>query len=142
MTKTEHYGLPQWVESDRILMEDFNAMTAAIDALCGNCCIAAGSYVGTGTHGADKPNRVELGFRPLIFIPNCTDQGVNGEHLAWFYPRDNFDFRTNSSTDIHVTWEDTGLSWYGVHNGAEDESIYQFNKLDQTYHYIAIGVRA
>ena len=32
MTYTQHYQLPQWVETDRILMEDFNDMTEKIDA--------------------------------------------------------------------------------------------------------------
>ena len=31
MDYTTNYHLPQWVESDRIMMEDFNAMCAAIE---------------------------------------------------------------------------------------------------------------
>ena len=32
MNYTQNYQLPQWVETDRILMDDFNDMTSAIDA--------------------------------------------------------------------------------------------------------------
>lgn len=32
MNRTEHYGLPQWEEQDRILRTDFNAANAAVDA--------------------------------------------------------------------------------------------------------------
>ena len=32
MNYTTNYHLPQWVETDRILMDDFNDMTSAIDA--------------------------------------------------------------------------------------------------------------
>ena len=31
MHYTQHIQLPQWVESDRIMMDDFNDMTAKID---------------------------------------------------------------------------------------------------------------
>ena len=31
MNYTTNYHLPQWVESDRIMMEDFNQMCADID---------------------------------------------------------------------------------------------------------------
>ena len=82
MQKTTNYQLPKWEKTDRILMDDFNGMTAALDtalqsaingkaasshthtqsaimgltaalAAKGNCRIQAGSYTGTGTWGED-----------------------------------------------------------------------------------------
>ena len=32
MNYTQHYQLPQWVDSDRIMMDDFNDMTAKLDS--------------------------------------------------------------------------------------------------------------
>ena len=32
MNYTQHYQLPQWVETDRIMMDDFNDMTAKLDS--------------------------------------------------------------------------------------------------------------
>ena len=43
MQKTTNYQLPRWEKTDRILMDDFNGMTAALAAK-GNCRIQAGSY--------------------------------------------------------------------------------------------------
>ena len=37
MNYTTNYHLPQWVESDRILMEDFNEAMANIDEGIGSC---------------------------------------------------------------------------------------------------------
>ena len=48
MQKTTNYQLPRWEKTDRILMDDFNGMTAALAAK-GNCRIQAGSYTGTVT---------------------------------------------------------------------------------------------
>ena len=54
MTKTTNYQLNQWAKTDRILMEDFNADNAKIDAAMagfGNCKIEFGTYTGDGTVG-------------------------------------------------------------------------------------------
>ena len=61
MNYTENYQLPQWVESDRVLMKDFNdankkmdaALKAQLDALSSvsstrNCQVYITSYVGDG----------------------------------------------------------------------------------------------
>ena len=52
MNYTTNYQLPVWAETDRILMEDFNDMTEALESALdgkGNCRLFTGSYVGTGT---------------------------------------------------------------------------------------------
>ena len=35
MNYTTNYQLPQWVKEDRIMMEDFNDMTAKVDEALG-----------------------------------------------------------------------------------------------------------
>jgi len=58
MKQTENFALPQWEKDDRIMMEDFNAAMAAIDAALPK--IAIGTYTGDGT-----TNRfIEIGFTP------------------------------------------------------------------------------
>lgn len=52
MNKTANYQLNQWVKSDRVLMDDFNADNEKIDAAiakCGNCRVRVSTYVGDGT---------------------------------------------------------------------------------------------
>ena len=83
MEYTTNYHLPQWVESDRIMMGDFNQMCsdieigltttkAAADAAKGtadsayspvNKPYAIGSYIGNGSD-----TTITLGFRPSFLI--------------------------------------------------------------------------
>lgn len=104
-------------------------------------CIVAGSYVGTGTYGPDNPVTIELGFKPLVFFPNCTNQGINGEHQVWVIPGNNFDSLTNTSTHYYVTWGDTFFSWYARNRNNSEDIVYQFNEAGKTYYYLAIGIR-
>lgn len=67
MNKTPNYQLNQWEKSDRIMMEDFNAdnakIEAALEALSGEHTYI-GSYVGDGTDSRIIP----LPFAPSIAI--------------------------------------------------------------------------
>ena len=84
--KTPHYSLSQWERDDRILMEDFNADNAKIDAALGahglelaklsplpalaakhgNCQIETFSYTGTGMTKAGKA--ITFKKKPLFFM--------------------------------------------------------------------------
>ncbi len=83
--KTEHYQLNQWVKSDQVLMDDFNAdnrkldqalkalaeKDAALEALIGgrgNCEMEVLTYTGTGTYGAGSPTRIEFAQKPDVFF--------------------------------------------------------------------------
>ena len=84
MNYTTNYHLPQWVETDRIMMEDFNQAMADIDAGIAGAKGAAdavedaytpdnkpyvvGSYTGNGSGLT-----VTLGFRPSFLIVNGTE---------------------------------------------------------------------
>ena len=79
---TPNYQLSQWERTDRVLMEDFNADNAKIDAALGtlagqvsgkadasalaavsqsrNCQAATTSYTGTGTSGENAPSSVSF----------------------------------------------------------------------------------
>ena len=50
MTKTTNYQLNQWAKSDRVMMDDFNADNAKIDAALAarNCRFYTSTYNGTG----------------------------------------------------------------------------------------------
>ena len=77
MNYTTNYHLPQWVESDRILMEDFNQALEAIDTGVAAAKTAAesaqsaaavkpyavGTYAGNGT-----TRTITVGFKPSLVI--------------------------------------------------------------------------
>ena len=107
MNYTTNYHLPQWVESDRILMEDFNDAMAGIDqgiqgakaaaetaqttadtaeqkaeALAdaytpSNQPFVVGTYVGTG-----EDTTVTLGFRPKFVVISGMQPGTQSNSTS------------------------------------------------------------
>lgn len=143
MTQTNNYQLSQWAKTDRIQMEDFNSDNAKIEAALtvlaqakGNCCIAAGSYVGTGTYGSANPNTLTFDFRPLVIWVNTTYTGSNSRHLVWLYPTQTVTSLTDLNNSYYITWGARSVSWYA------NVLNHQFNTEGTTYHYIALGVPA
>ena len=72
MEYTTNYHLPPWVETDRIMMEDFNDAMASIDeGMSSNAQAAAekpyvvGTYTGDGT---TNNRTITLGFQPKFVI--------------------------------------------------------------------------
>lgn len=70
MNYTTNYHLPQWVEEDRIMMEDFNEAMAGIDeGMSDNAAAAAelpyvvGNYVGNGS-----TQNISIGFMPSFLL--------------------------------------------------------------------------
>ena len=69
MTKTTNYQLNQWVKSDRLMMDDFNADNQKIDAAIkavadGTMQFITGSYVGDGA----EDRVIDLGVTPKLAI--------------------------------------------------------------------------
>lgn len=143
--KTTNYGLNQWVNSDRVQMAEFNADNARIDAALGekgNCRIAFGSYVGTGTYGSSNPVALDfagtLGCAPkLVYVTEvCTNMYnpcylllLNG--VRYQKPQDSV---SSSNYWTQITWSGTGLSW--VNSAGAN---YNLNSNGITYLYIALA---
>ena len=82
MTKTTNYQLNQWAKSDRVMMDDFNADNAKIDAALKanadaiaaaaaaqtNCTVVCGTYTGTGGYTADNKNTLTFAGKPMLVI--------------------------------------------------------------------------
>ena len=90
MEYTINYHLPQWVESDRIMMGDFNEAMANIEEGMSNTATAAaelpyvvGTYTGDGT---TTDRVITLGFKPQFVIISGMSRGSsnNDESLNWF----------------------------------------------------------
>ena len=150
MTKTEHYQLPQWVESDRILMEDFNeamgnidkgmdgirtestqglaALTSAMGTKGQTCRIETGTYVGTGAYGDGSRTSVTTTIKPqVLFVSRA-----NGDSSTILF-RPSYSSITSNGTAAVVYWEDRKVSWSAI------SSTNQMNVGGVTYYYIALG---
>ena len=114
MNYTTNYHLPQWVESDRIMMEDFNEAMETIDTGLtqtkttaegayspGNKPYVVGSYRGTGD--VNSPTTITLGFRPsLVIVSNTTNTGTFGRSII-----------SNGTQDTYaLAFHDAGFTVY------------------------------
>ena len=69
MKQTSNYQLPQWEETDRVMMKDFNDMTEKIDAAIPQ--LDTGTYTGDG----EASRTIQLGFTPkAVFL--CTNNSL------------------------------------------------------------------
>ena len=128
MDYTTNYQLPVWAETDRILMDDFNDMTGALESALngkGNCRLFTGSYVGTGTKDQsftfpEKPWLVAiLGGSFFILMAHGITQTVA---LSGF-----------RQTSVDIAWTGNTASWE-VHNYDQDAC----NLENVTYQVIAL----
>ena len=79
---TTNYQLNQWAKSDRIMMDDFNADNAKIDAALkavadGGAKLAVGTYSGTG-NSTDTTVTVGFPVKALILVIGYSLDGHNG----------------------------------------------------------------
>ncbi len=161
--QTTNYQLSQWVKSDQVKMEDFNADNAKIDAALGqkveqsavaalaqtveghtsalarkgNCRIEYRSYVGTGQYGPDYPTVITFTRKPLFVIIAGSNQCVMDSPML---PRFIFlanDEKQNPYTH-YSTWTDTQLSIYSNTASSPsgyypDNALAQMNSKDVTF---------
>lgn len=142
-TTTTHYSLTKWSESDAVNVAEINANTEkvdqALDALATNieskCCIATGTYSGTGTYGADNPTTLTLPFQPKVLFIDCSSTQYGQAHLFLYgMPHGHSRIGDINNYYITMTWNGTSVSWYST-----DHAIYQFNESGVTYTYVAIA---
>ena len=127
MEYTQNYHLPQWVETDRILMEDFNNMASAIDAALdglredvdanesaiaandaaldakGNCQFYTGSYVGAGS---SQPVSHTFPAKPALV---AVLEASSGSGFLSFYGTPSPIFGSNY---LEMTWSGNTVTWF------------------------------
>jgi len=163
--KTPNLNLHSWVETDPVLMSEFNENFGAIDAASqtfGNCKIITGSYVGTGQCGSAYSNRLYFDVAPkwliitpqsntsyacenmhssgymnfnLLAIKHAIENNTNGTTYASLRGANS----SNSSQAVQIYLSDEGknIRWHTVGSEATYVS-YQANSANTTYFYIAI----
>lgn len=158
MNYTNNYHLPQWVETDRIMMEDFNQMCSDIDEgiktaqdtadtaeskadaaqssanavadayTPGNQPYVVGSYTGTG---ADMT--ITLGFRPkFLILSGMESSSATNSTLAWDRY---FGLCDGSIMPLRVTFTDTGFTVFA--RGNSYQNYPDFTDSGRTYCYLA-----
>jgi len=140
--QTPYFGLNQWEADDPVLRQDFNAdnqkLDAALSAL-GNCQILSGSYIGTGTAGADGPCRLEFGFKPLVLFMNTSKDYTDNGHAVWIHPLESRSHVSNNNVDFEITWEETAVSWYVSATSTYVNAANQYNEEGEKYTFLALG---
>lgn len=98
--------------------------------------IATGSYVGTGTYGANNPNTLTFEFDPGLVIVQNAGAG-NAGSVAVFVKNSEF-MTVLGVTQTYLNTVNWGISnavgWYSTQG-----SNQQFNTSGYTFHYIALG---
>ena len=150
MTKTTNYQLPKWEKTDRIQMEDFNDMTATLDAalkanadaaaaasaagaLCGNCKIETSTYTGNGKYGSANPTTLTFPKKPTAvavfgtyFFLLLTDKFTEDKAPMIYYD-------SNTYWDsVYFNWQDGTVRFY------ESSAVKQGNMSGFTYQVIAL----
>ena len=164
MNYTENYQLPQWEESDRVLMADFNAamsnienalagkpgasdlaeVTAAVGSLseelnqlaAGIPKMMTGSYTGNGSAGLRK---ISTPYRPIFLILFNQDPKAGQYTYICALGTSQIQCALASSTASCVctdlfSLEDSGFQIRGDRLGQD----YGFNRYGVSYQYIAI----
>ena len=115
---TQNYNLSQWVKSDKILMDDFNADNARLDAALkahdaalatkGNVQMAIYTYKGNGLCGKENPCHIPFtdGEPTLILVIGA---GEGSKRLILY--KDVEQSGVSNST-VYVNWSKSGVSWY------------------------------
>ena len=166
---TTNFELCQWQADDQVKRTDFNednakidsalkglsdglaaeetARQSAINALntavgqCGNCRITYGTYIGTGSSGAESPNRLNFPFQPkLVIVQRLNGSGTDGSSSREFgklmmimvRPLSCYFHNSGGYTNT-LTWSGNALQWYGYN------AQLQHNTQGETYLYMALG---
>ena len=125
MTETTNHHLSQWVKTDRVRMEDFNADNAKLDAaIAGKAAITAGTYTGDGA----DPRIIDLGARPKAVLV-ITQDGTIGNSGK---PRGGLAVDGSAASGCYIV--DNG---FGVRRHGDGQPYIYSNVRDQVYNYIA-----
>lgn len=139
-----------FVGTDNFNMETFNNMISQINSgvnseisdvlaqLSTKAKIQTGSYVGTGTYGADNPCSLTFDLTPKFFCIAGVSDGVKITYGIAVYGSNGLQHTKPSSPTYYanLTWQENGITWYA------DNASLQFNESTigtTIYYYIAIG---
>ena len=141
MEQTANYGLNQWDAGDRIMVEDFNADNAKVDAALGdheervdalettcaslgNCLFYTASYTGNGgTASHTFPHKPMV---VMIKTPYTPYQLIFWQGQTSVYPIG------ANYYEVNLTWNGNTVSW------SSNNLDYGANQKGTTYHILAL----
>ncbi len=149
MNKTEHYQLNQWQLHDRVMMQDFNADSAKLDAALadhdsafaavnaalakrGNCRIDFQSYTGNGQYGSSHPTVLTFSGVPAVFF------AVGGNTIGIFKGGASTGQVAANVSGVSLTSVSTSWSGSTVRISHSGHSAHQLNLSGTTYWIIAL----
>ena len=143
---TPHLELNQWIGTDPVLMADFNADNAKLDAAFAQLPHAVtGSYTGTGQYGSEHPNTLSFPFAPKLLVvlsesgnyfgPTGSDSIYNGWLMAVPGVTGAYLGSYNVNAAVRFDWSGNSVSWYTERPAPGA----QCNAQNTVYHYFAIG---
>ena len=153
MIYTQNYQLPQWVKSDRIMMDDFNDANSKIDAALhglrtdmdshaetltekGNCQIVFGTYTGTGTAGNTGATTLQFSAPPLfVAVMPANVSGTEAQYRLLLIRGAACGYTSTASYQctVSASWSGNSVSWYNY-----GVPTYQCNMEGTQYCYIAL----
>ena len=122
---------------------EYQYLGVPFDNAVGAPKIATGSYVGTGTYGADNPCSLTFDFVPKLLIVSYSTFGIQPTQgywntgFLWFYRNERI-LMGESGRYTMFSLNGNTLSWY-LDTTSSSGAIYQCNQSGITYNYIAIG---
>ena len=141
MKQTTNYQLPQWEESDRIMMRDFNDMTAKIDgAIAALPMLQVFTYTGDG----QETREIDLGLKPravLVFIKGSRTYSFSSTSTSYTggLALDGSPAETNEHNGATYHIVEITENGFRVMRKDADARVYVSSNIDgSVYHYIAI----
>lgn len=124
MNKTANFQLNQWEKTDRVMMEDFNADNAKIEAALSNrnCQFYTATYKGDGnaTKTWDFPAKPIM----VLIAGQSITTMIQGSPIGFTQ------FGANSGR-LHVTWDGNRVTWANesgsgilAANGRDDYGLF------------------
>ena len=138
MNYTQNYQLPQWVETDRILMEDFNGAFSALDTALaahdgdlaekGNCQVYFTTYTGNGAYDEGGARTLTFPHKPLFVVITET---FDSSCMTAAYGAPTVYTRASGAAWNRASWGEKSFTWWSDNAGA------QLNESGKLYNVIA-----
>ena len=138
--KTPNLNLHSWVETDPVLMSEFNENFNALDAASQmGVKVVCGTYVGDGT----KSKTLFFPATPKFVLARQTDYSgifnsiwlLASSNLSYVYK----DSSASAALNANVAWDDNSVTWSTDYT-LDYACDYIRNKANTNFHYIAICV--
>ena len=151
MNYTTNYKLPVWEMTDRIQMQDFNSMTAKLDAAItaeqiartksiallnaqitrlGNCKLYTCTYTGNGVYGSENSLSHTFPGRPVVLFINGTRSNAA---ITAPYGLKIANASNSGTLFVSLQWNGNTVSWYN-----SQSANGQLNMLNEEYQIAAL----